>query len=80
MSVHTHEIILHPHESERLPAVTGERLAVKSGAIWLTQDDREDIILQSGDCFEVAQSKDLLISALQDQPATLRLRQGDCAA
>lgn len=56
----------------RLPDTSGLRIAVSSGAIWLTlDDDPRDIVLEPGDSFSTDEHRRGLIYALRPSSVAL---------
>ena len=64
---------LRRRQTFNLRAKKGQRIEVRSGQIWLTQDgDPRDVILGANQCFTLDRSGHALVSALDDSTIVLR--------
>lgn len=59
---------------ERLGRLPGRRIACRAGTAWLTLDgDRRDIVLRTGESFLVDKDVQVLVCALDGEPAVIDL-------
>ncbi|MET0332812.1 MAG: DUF2917 domain-containing protein [Rhizobacter sp.] len=64
---------LHRRQTFSLAGKRGQRIEVRSGEIWVTQDgDPRDLVLGAHQCFTLDRSGQLLISALRDASFAFR--------
>ncbi|MBC7993018.1 MAG: DUF2917 domain-containing protein [Rhizobacter sp.] len=64
---------LQRRQAFNLHAKKGQRIEVRSGQIWLTQDgDPRDVILGANQCFTLDRSGHALVSALEDASFVVR--------
>ena len=65
--LHPATIALRKGEIHRLHDARGRRIESLGGSLWVTMDhDRRDIVVDTGEGFEVDREGDTLVSALDD--------------
>ncbi|MBC7954769.1 MAG: DUF2917 domain-containing protein [Cytophagales bacterium] len=64
---------LQRNQTFNLRARKGQRVEVRTGQVWITQDgDPRDVILDANQCFTLDRSGHALVSALEDASFVLR--------
>lgn len=66
------EMTLVPGQLLKVRANVGSKILCHAGAVWITLDrDRRDVLLETGDAFEIDKPGVTLINALRGAPITM---------